>query len=516
MDALANNYYDILTYTFGPQSAKDDHELLCLGAHQSKSQKRKAKKDRSKAKKLANNRMQQPIISDHQVIDLTEVDYTSSSSYEGLTTTNGDHDAHSNTMKKNISADELARNIYRQGRKAVCGIVATDDEPMKEPFVGGAEQARRNARKNRNKTHNNMQSSNRTNRTTHVVDPRTLAQPPASRFFSLLLFCPLDELMDSNISDLIRCKLIQEICMRAGLPVPTFLPNSNSSADEFYSLRAALILEEARYILSDALLNLFTTDTTLVNFEESQGLKRTGTCIGNQGITCSLDNQRKKTGFVQITFSHDFTLDESENRYHFDFIKKKAACVVLLTPISDPSVHSHILAYVDSANSSNDDDQLTVSVYNVQKWSQLISNQYHDGWRIVLLVSLNKELRQFEVCSRKPQVAFMRAILGMMPRHIRFNVDETSKTGEEDHTSDNNTTNQVPEIDSSSSYVKNLAYYTTSVPTLNPSQNTAAEKFLVSSQGTITLIQVNESCAICGYIFKFNTQIYTHPQTNDN
>ncbi len=139
------------------------------------------------------------------------------------------------------------------------------------------------------------------------------------------------------------------------------------------------------------------------------------------------------------------------------------------------------------------------------------------------------EQRQFEACMKKPNVSFMYQLLGMKSStHIRFE-DSDSSSGDLDSDSEENikkncfdknnevseslasNTNGEEEIDSAVSFNTSLDYEindtervtltnnssllldsekTICIPTLNDTQEKAAQSFMNSSSSTITLVQV--------------------------
>lgn len=168
-------------------------------------------------------------------------------------------------------------------------------------FIGGAERARREERKKRNRPPVESLSSNgegtsrgrskskgkgkKQKHTSHVHGRLPKSLSPNERFFASLLTCSVEELRQSNATSQQRDALLQQVCGRVGVALPQVLPSNYSSAQEYYDPRTALVLEEARYTLSETLGRRKKT---------------------NIPVTLAQVDERKKTGHVVLQFAKHY------------------------------------------------------------------------------------------------------------------------------------------------------------------------------------------------------------------
>jgi hypothetical protein len=77
--------------------------------------------------------------------------------------------------------------------------------------------------------------------------PPRKTRPSSELLFSSLFRAPLQDLICNS-------SFIREACLRAALPRPPGkIPSWSENADEFFSLRASLVLEESRHMVAIAL-----------------------------------------------------------------------------------------------------------------------------------------------------------------------------------------------------------------------------------------------------------------------
>ena len=129
------------------------------------------------------------------------------------------------------------------------------------------------------------------------------------------------------------------------------------------------------------------------------------------------------------------------------------------------------------------------------------------------LTTLISQLRQFEVCYRSPNVAFLPSLLGAgRGSHIRFH--ESS----EDEESDDDETGSVARFEcktaehaaSNSDSACSLSKSTTrkfNLPTLNPTQQRGVEEFISSPTSTLSLVQVSMRSSTLLMNFMFSASL---------
>lgn len=372
-------------------------------------------------------------------------------------------------------------------------------DQREEKFIGGAERARRNARKrqrqdgdfgpnaSKRRTHNRATSNSIANNSRNATGiPKNIK--PMDRFFASLFLSSVDEYIKSEDDDAARAQLTSDICLRARLPLPAKVPPSSIDAHHFYSTRASLVMEESRYILADALrrhgrphdphgrphdgpallrLRLVSVEereklgATVLTFEKkTRGATftpqelcdmRPGCCF-EIALEGKIESQKEESG--------DYIPLESANTWH----------------------HTSVLAsVVPLADRSNVDSQLSLMVYHRLMLDPLCDEEL---WQIRPLTTLIAECRQFEACTQKPNVAFLPKLLGWKDAsHIRFDDSDDDDNDDGDKEEEKNPIEQDDKH--STRHVASRLI----LPRLNPTQERAAAAYLASPPSTLMLVQ---------------------------
>lgn len=386
-------------------------------------------------------------------------------------------------------------------------------------FVGGAEKARRHARK---RAREPVSRKGRGSKKTSLF--KNLK--PSQKFFYSLLASDTRNYINANNDGPIKSeetndlgkgqkrvnshydRLISEICQRGNAPLPRKLSATYSDKNEFYAVRKALVLEEARCILSNELERLskqgrWTMRLSLVSSDEQP----------KTGIPLLVFQKAQ----ISTNFYHSRHSGTSPNTFsNSEMYHMKPGCVFELTYVGEYEPNHHgvrpstnrnyeqlsVLATIlpQNMNAQNGDgfsSTFTVMVFNKQYlYGKVSTNSLWDARPVTTLIG---EQRQFEACDRGIKVAFMPTILGWEESsHIRFSdSDDTSSDEEstEKKKDGNEKTNSQNSIDDSNLSGEPPGYHSPapsslfSLPDLNHTQNIALLKFLKSNESTITLVQ---------------------------
>lgn len=222
--------------------------------------------------------------------------------------------------------------------------------------------------------------------------------------------------------------------------------------------RAALVMEESRHVVSEALSSLW----------RGRG--------SNNGIRVSFKSMetKKEPGHVVFCFEKNTPFTPREL---YDI--RPGGCFEILRP-GQTSVEHSLLACVVSSGRDFDDHtyQTKVLLMVFAPFGELPKS---GQWRIRPVAAMISNLRQFEACVNCQRVPFVHALLGRKgSTHARFSNDENSN--EEDSGSDEDEKKQDDDEEIATDSVFTL-------PTLNRTQEDAAHTFLRSSPGSITVIQ---------------------------
>jgi len=364
-----------------------------------------------------------------------------------------------------------------------------DDYISLKPFVGGAEKARRNARKRMYQPKRSDSSSN--NKRRHNNNNQTIIHYPKSmreyeRYFGSLLSSSTNAIHKSETDGRLHCQVMQQACTLLNvpaLPPPPYLQqklvskssddarthhllqrstsllsnisssttSSSSSSGTFdnarsyYMQKAPLILEESRCIIATSLAQVYKNNN-------NNNRKQKRDCSSN--FTLKLTSIEEK--YPKITNSRqrqyaplilNFEIITNKNDCGSNEIKSKwtrPGSVLLLQQQSQYSSsvfacivpngnHQAVSANVLSLMIFRRDD-LTLTEFNNDDDDQTnCSTEKKLIFHATAVTTLIGQVRQIETCLRMVKVAFMHKLLGQKSStHIRFDNSSSSSEDEEE------------------------------------------------------------------------------------
>lgn len=302
---------------------------------------------------------------------------------------------------------------------------------------------------------------------------------PSERFFaSLLLDSSIQDFMQSEKNDTKWNAIMNTITKRAGVPFPSSLHDVDTDHYTFYAMRASLVLEESRCIISEALSNT----------------KNQKSAIHVEMVA----SKERKNGFLSLKFckpNGPFSAQEQ-----FDL---KPGCVVELIFTNHVGLCSVLTSVTPERNP--DINTVTLTVYNAQDLKGDLLSYYFSLKPLTTLIS---EQRQFVACFEKPLVPFLSKLMGMkQSTHTRFGIDDGSeddtnsvtilddnKEEEEEFIGENSIRNCDHGSDSDSeadirSQMDVSLMPSVQCPKLNESQEEAARSFLNGPEHNLCLTQ---------------------------
>ena len=360
---------------------------------------------------------------------------------------------------------------------------------------------KRGGQKNRPKSHQSTQSDEKKNPILPSVKliPRRLK--PYERFFAALLRSSPEDYVKSASDSSTADRLWTAICARLGRNAPTEpIQSKYSTPEEHFQVREALVLEESRHCITEALAKRWKSNATSNNIPKQNRVTMTCRCQAEES-----DNQ---TGHVIMKFQ----LDEQNQFTKEQLFHLRHAGVFELFPCGfDRGIEGVSLGCIVSGGSREDFEKnscLTVMVFREPNFVVHGAKLY---W-VTPLCGLISEFRQYEACSSRhaKNISFVEALMGHWPKYKRFEysddevddsedgegklvgeeneliVDENSYDEEDCSVLEkgDDSDDERPELDGCES-----PSYNFNLPELNPTQEEAAQKFLESRSGTITLVQ---------------------------
>lgn len=330
-------------------------------------------------------------------------------------------------------------------------------------FIGGAETARRAARKGGNKI---MRPDEKQRLNQHIP----VRLNPFERFYAGMLRSTAEDFLSGK--DTWRI-----ICQRLGLPVPDGpLPAIYPDSKQHFFNRAALVIEEARYAVAEGLARL---DREYQNAKYNPHHHHND---HNHSLTVKLHGleQNDKTGHSVLIFVSEkpFRPDQMEGlRTGVIF----ACCPV--TSGRSPSLSCSILA---SILPSSREDMTSAKKFGVMVFSGNVTKA--TDWQLTPLANLITQQRMYEACTAKDttKVPFLHNLLGgKSSTHTRFDegsdgeavevVRQQAPTGSPDESDEIVPWETVREV--------------FAIPRLNATQEQAAVSYLQAEANTITLVQ---------------------------
>jgi hypothetical protein len=420
----------------------------------------------------------------------------------------------------------------------------SNSQPGGKKFIGGAERARREARKKRSRPDESFLPFNtstsqgngkgkskkkgkKQKHTSHVPGRLPKSLSPNERFFASLLTSSVEDLLHSNDDPQQRDAVMREVCGRVGVALPQALPSHYSSAQEYYDPRTALVLEEARYTLSETLGRQ--------RQKQKQNMNKQRNSNSTITVTLAQVDERQKTGHIVLEFSKQygglyknfppaFTPQEL-------FDMRPGGCFQVNFVYAggnsndnndennkNKNLSGSVLASIvpQFQHDSSKTPSVTLMVYQSEALPPKIDHCIDNAsisWTISPIGSLISHVRQFEACTRATKVDFLPSILShKQSTHVRFDDsddDDEDKPKEDDEpendfsaspnappslatssTSSSNNQNQItPDQSSDETCQTSSRVNTPTLSKLNVTQKKAAKRFLESAESTLTLVQ---------------------------
>jgi hypothetical protein len=357
--------------------------------------------------------------------------------------------------------------------------VRTENGTMK--FIGGAAMARRTATSTAisTATSTTKRKGNRILRPGEKADQKKglpLGLSPFERFFAGLL--------RSETSDFLGKprEAWTKICQRMNLPTPSKpLEACYDNQKLHFAYRAALVLEEARYSISEGVMSMqkrMALDAKRPNTQKNQkNFRRRDKNSNTMLLTLADADFKEKTGHSSLCFEKGktpFTLDEVANL-------RQGTVFGCLNLSLASNVANMFLGCILPA--SRDE------MINSHSFSVIIFRQIKAApgtkWELTPITSLLSEQRKFEACTSTAMasVPFLFPLLGTkISTHTRFMEDEGGNSVAVEAIKPDPFEDEDPSCEYEMSGTFRLK-------PLNRSQEKAASAFLKSEQNTITLVQ---------------------------
>ena len=365
---------------------------------------------------------------------------------------------------------------------------ASSNNNNKNKFVGGAEQARKNARR---KQATRIVRPDEKEKLDKEVLSRNMSA--MDRFFTCMLRSPAAEYHASASNDAKAQQLWESICKRVGLAVPSAsLPPTFDSMEQHYNSRAALILEEARYSIASSVASHFS------NRNKPQGTMSPITCHyaqANQHNIMKMDFQSPRP----------FTKEQQFNL--------RPGGLFLLQPRDgSKAIQDAIFGVIISNNRSQVETKhmFSLHVYDTFKLPAVLDESL---WTITPLCTLVTESRCFVAMIQPAPVKFNSSLLGRQkqPSHIRFGVGDGEDSDIEIVSGPSQPAAPKGQLSMDDFMTRTETREPMfRLPSLNPTQQKAASSFLEANEGHIQIIQGPPgtgkttllSSIICQYIMK--------------
>ena len=422
-----------------------------------------------------------------------------------------------------------------------------------QKFIGGAERARRMAqsrgweppsqkkRRLEKEAEQKRKQKYRNKHHSHVVPLSTKKLRSSERFFAALLEASNFPTWKSSVvphdnnTHHPPSTVLETICTKLGLGPPppqsnqnyghssnkntSFLPHTDNPRT-FFSSRAILVMEEARYELEEALHKNLKRD------KGNHSRKSSGSWT--EMMFNSLDLDEKRTGFLFLGLS------KAKGRFSPEelFQQKAGSCFELQVTLEGRNQTSTVsmLCSVAPGKPGSASTKLMLVVYERHAIDRLLSLWQDTSdetagtatvrWKLRFCVTLLNHCRQFEACDfasvhhRKARSTLLKEIMGQKKAtHIRFGdsddeeggeTNDTIEEGEEeivgyitqendgdfaDGENDNHGDGQSNGPQHSKLHLTMPCF--TGLKSLNPTQKMAAEKFCSSDEikATLELIQ---------------------------
>lgn len=352
-----------------------------------------------------------------------------------------------------------------QKKKVIRNPYTAVDQDGKRKFIGGSEQARRNAQ---------IKKKKGTPIITPVDQERLSEELPKQmnsfeRFYGALLRSEPKHFLDaanSNPQSNSWLSLWETICQRVGLkPFHAPLLSAYEDPQLHFDQRAALVLEEARNAISTELERAWKYSGRQSNKSKTMYLR------------LQLISMLPCSQHLIITFVNDkaFTKDQL-----FDI--RPGTVVQCIPRDRETSIHNVTLGVVKSGNR---DELENGRLFQILVLRNLPPQAEGADWVVLPITSLITELRCFEALTNiaVTRAGFLNSLLGgKVAQHTRFD-------SEGDVVEDTKTSNKENSILPFLKVISKEGNGMFTLPRLNPTQEKAASTYLNAAPNSITLIQ---------------------------
>lgn len=346
-------------------------------------------------------------------------------------------------------------------------------------FVGGSALARKRARKRPPST---TQQTQRKKKHHHDDAPKGQASShrlpkrisPPVRFFASLFLSTPDEFLLSEHEHNQWSPIMAQICGRAGVPIPAPLNETDQDMHQFFGMRASLVLEEARYIIVQALISQREAARRRGHsYARSRGEGSSSrSCAGDvRPIEAMFLRSKKNKGFQSLIFgkkkiyhgynSGRYRDDKSsqtdcESFTPSELYELKPGCVVeiCVSFFEDSSTddarkrnyRNKSISILGNVNPLPEFDDRTVALMVYQKEDQDDSilaalmnhqdaaTQQHVSIQLMPITNLISEQRQFVACYHyKKNLKFLPKLMGMKSAsHTRFDDSDDDSSNDDE------------------------------------------------------------------------------------
>eukprot|EP00977_Amphora_coffeiformis_P004642 scaffold1000_cov166-Amphora_coffeaeformis.AAC.32 len=290
-----------------------------------------------------------------------------------------------------------------------------------------------------------------------------LRMNPMERFCAALLRSPAAEYVAAeNSKSAQSLALWNTICGRVGLTPPEIpLVPCFDQAEPHFSLRAALVLEEARHALAQPLASKWKKGSR-------------GSNTPNMVLTAHYMETNQSNGHTKVVFRKDAPFSREE-LFHLRS-GTVLECLIRDGPRTLQDVHLGVIF------SSNREQIENKREFNATFFRQMPADLKQAEMVVRPLETLVTQLRSFEAMTMAPhRISFLHNLLGnKAATHTRF-ADDGKVCSKSITDFFQTVPKEEPVVDMESSIFR--------LPKLNPTQNKAATKFLESKPNTITLVQ---------------------------
>jgi hypothetical protein len=324
-------------------------------------------------------------------------------------------------------------------------------------FVGGAEQARVKARKRQGKkieVPTQPKATEVVNRTLHAFD----------RFFIIMLTSTASDYLKAATKDQVAKDIWHACCRRAGVqPLENPIAPVYSTASEHFSVRTALVMEEARHSVSAGLETSWK--------QRKPPLHATG--VSQERVS--------RSGIFKVTFrksSGKFTKDEL---FHI----RPGSIVQCMLRDDQPIINNAYLGVITTGSRDVVETQRSFTCsFFVEKMPDLTKLEVS----MAFITQLVTEYRCFEALTTMPHLTFTKQLMGSLESqskgvHTRFDEGNEKEATKSVNTIENyfQTKPIKEDVEEAPKYFHPM--------TLNKTQQDAANSFLHSAAGTISIVQ---------------------------